>query len=137
MDENKFWNDENVAEYAAVFLNETFDNIKAQQENKLFRKFTSAKEFREKQQSVSKEKDWEIIERIAKTKNANALLIGGDDAYEIKSVRRLSDGEIISIGDIDEFTGNEVMRIYIENNEMRVLTTSGWKPLEMFKKQNQ
>jgi predicted transcriptional regulator len=113
MDENKFeWTDELVREY----LNSIIPPLE-----QIGRGFINGitgdslnnfKAKHSKQQSVSK-------------------------GYTIYSVRRLSDGEVISIGDIDDFTGNEVTHIYIENNEMRILTTSGYKHVGKFKKRKQ
>ncbi len=99
--------------------------------------------------SKAEHKDYEILSyrnpnSFTDIPDADIISAKGSEAniavlrnYPIHSVLRKSDGDIISIGDIDGFANSKVMRIYIENGKMCILTETGWNYLDKFKKVKQ
>lgn len=126
--DNSFWDDNTVGDYAALFLKETLENALAYQEGKVMNPFTTSTQFKQKRQNnIGNNKDWEIVAYKVKgsifekrTKDKISRWFTNDDFYwsrkygaghitnetmemttdlEIYSVRRLSDNEVFSLGD--------------------------------------
>lgn len=117
------WTSELVSEYAALFLQETFKNISAIQQQDKFEKFTTPDQFiASHTPEVKRENDWEVLEfRFSILGVDNVLFtLGSDGKYStglngdiynlperffivnkasIHSVRRLSDNVVFSLGD--------------------------------------
>ncbi len=140
---NNFWTDELVKEFAQRWHGDkSFDEVVNELMPRAIEKFKESK-------TKPEHKDYEILSyrnpnSFTDIPNADIINAKGSEAniavlrnYPIHSVLRKSDGDIISIGDIDGFANSKVMRIYIENGKMCILTETGWNYLDKFKKVKQ